>query len=158
MKYFFGLLAFVLFTSCSTSKIPVKYSQIEYSAGACFGFCPIFKMTIDSDRTAIFEAERFNFSQDTSSEKKEGTFKGKINETEYHQLIRMLDSLQPKNLKDYYGNKNISDLPTSYLTVTYQDGSVKTIQDYGKHGTEELEKLYQLFEDLKTNQTWTKNE
>lgn len=155
MKYFFTLLSFLFIVSCATKKTNSPYSKIEYSSGACYGFCPIFKMTINNDRTAIFEAERFNFSRDTASEKSEGTFKGTIDEKQYNQLISLLNSL-PKDLKDYYGNKNVSDLPTSTLTLNYQDGKVKTIQDYGKHGTPDLQKIYQFFEALKTNQNWTK--
>ena len=158
MKYLLSLFAFTFLLNCSSTKTVVNYDRIEYEAGACFGFCPIYKMTINSDRTAIFEAERFNFSQDRTSEEKEGTFKGTINEEEYKQLLSMLNDLQPKDLKDYYGNKNVSDLPTSYLTLKFQDGTNKKIEDYGKHGTPDLEKVYQFFEDLKTNQTWTKIE
>ena len=158
MKYIFSLLGLLLLLNCSTTKNAATYSKIEYSAGACFGFCPIFKMSISDDRTATFEAERFNFSRDTQSQESEGNFKGTIKEEQFNQLITMLDAINPKNLKDYYGNKNVSDLPTSFLTITYLDGSVKKIQDYGKHGTLELEKLYQFFENLKTNQSWTKIE
>ena len=158
MKYLLSLFAFTFLLNCSSTKTVVNYDRIEYEAGACFGFCPIYKMTINSDRTAIFEAERFNFSQDRTSEEEEGTFKGTINEDEYKQLISMLNSLKSKDLKDYYGNKNVSDLPTSYLTLKFQDGTNKKIEDYGKHGTPDLEKVYQFFEDLKTNQTWTKIE
>ncbi len=158
MKYLFSLLAMFLLLNCSTNKVNSKYSTIEYEAGACFGFCPVYKMTINADRTAIFEAKRFNFSRDTSSEKDEGTFKGTINEIQYKELVTILNSLNPKELKDNYGNQNVSDLPTSYLTINYEDGSMKKIKDYGKHGTPGLEKLYQFFDDLKTNQNWMKIE
>ncbi|QDP86322.1 hypothetical protein FNJ88_12455 [Chryseobacterium sp. SNU WT5] len=156
MKYLLSLLVFTFMISCSTTQNASKYSKIEYSAGACFGFCPIYKMTIDSDRTALFEAERFNFSRDANSEESEGTFKGTLKPENYRQLVELLDSQNPKDLKDYYGNKNVSDLPSSNLIITYQDGTVKKIQDYGKHGTKGLEKLYQFFDSLKTNQNWTK--
>ena len=156
MKYLFSLLAMFLLLNCSTNKVNSKYSTIEYEAGACFGFCPVYKMTINADRTAIFEAKRLNFSRDTSSDKEEGTFKGTINEVQYKELVAILDSLNPKKLKDYYGIQNVSDLPTSYLKVDYADGSMKKIEDYGKHGTPELQKLYQFFDDLKTNQNWMK--
>lgn len=156
MKYLLSLIAFTLMISCFTPQNTSKYSKIEYSAGACYGFCPIYKMTISSDRTALFEAERFNFSQDRDSQESEGTFQGTIKLEAYKQLTAQLDTLNIRGLKDYYGNKNVSDLPTSFLTITYQDGTVKKIQDYGKHGTDDLEKLYRIFDDLKTNQDWTK--
>lgn len=156
MKYLLSLLAITILLSCSSTKIAGNYETIEYEAGACYGFCPIYKMKINGDRTAIFEAERFNFSQDRDSQDKEGIFKGTITEEQYNKLVLMLKSLEPKDLKDYYGNKNVSDLPTSHLTLKFKDGRVKKIEDYGKHGTPNLEKVYQFFEDLKTNQAWTK--
>lgn len=158
MKYLFSLLSFVLILSCATSQTTSNYSKIEYEAGACFGFCPIYKMTINEDRTATFEAIRFNFSRDVQSEENEGTFKGKIDPEKYKELLSMLNSLHPQDLKDYYVNKNISDLPTSYLTLSSEEGTVKKIQDYGKSGTPELIKLYHFFDDLKKSQNWTKIE
>lgn len=158
MKYLLSFLTLVLLLNCSANKTSI-YAQVEYEAGACFGFCPIYKISINSDRTAIFEAKRFNFSRDTSSsDENEGTFKGTIDQVQYDKLLSILDSLNPKNLNDFYGNKNVSDLPTSYLTIKYKDASIKKIQDYGKRGTPELQNLYQFFDDLRTNQAWTKIE
>lgn len=156
MKFIISLFAAVLLFSCTSSNIKSSYSKITYEAGACFGFCPVYKLTVNSDRTAIFEAKRFNFSQDTTSDEGEGTFSGKIDEVKYNELISLLNSLDPKNLKDNYGTRNISDLPTSYLSLNFQDGTIKNIEDYGKHGTPKLEKLYHFFDELKTSQNWTK--
>lgn len=156
MKYLLTLFTLLFLFSCSTNKMDTPYSKIEYSAGACFGFCPIYKMTISSDQTAVFEAKRFNFSRDTDSQEDEGTFTGKIGNDKYDELISILNDLKLSKMKDHYGNRNVSDLPTSNLNITYKDGKEKKIEDYGKHGTPELQKLYQFFDALKTNQTWTK--
>ncbi|MDF2553495.1 MAG: hypothetical protein K0R77_2770 [Chryseobacterium sp.] len=160
MKYLLGLFAAVLLFSCSTQKSQSKYSTIEYEAGACFGFCPIYKMTIQADRTAVLEAEHFNFSKGTSkdefSKPREGTFTTTIKEADYNKLVALLDGLDVKNLQDKYGSRNISDLPTSYLRIKFADGTSKNTEDYGKRGSEKLMKVYQFFEDLKQNQQWTK--
>ncbi|MCY0976972.1 DUF6438 domain-containing protein [Chryseobacterium wangxinyae] len=160
MKYLLSLFAAVLLLSCSTQKSQSKYSTIEYEAGACFGFCPIYKMTIQADRTAVLEAEHFNFSKGTSkdefSKPREGTFTTTIKEADYNKLVALLDGLDVKNLQDKYGSKNISDLPTSYLRIKFADGTSKNTEDYGKRGSEKLIKVYQFFEDLKTNQQWKK--
>lgn len=159
MKYLFSLLAIISLMSCATPNAS-KYSKIEYEAGACFGFCPIYKMTINPDRTAIIDAERFTFTEGRSRDElpdlKEGIFKATIKETDYKQLLAKLDSLNLKSLKNYYGNKNISDLPTSFLRITFTDGTKKNVEDYGKGGTEELEQLYNFIEDMRKTQTWTK--
>ena len=73
----------VFVVSCATPT-PSNYSKIEYNAEACFGFCPIFKITVNPDRTAVIDAERFTFtegrSKDDFSGPREGIFKTKIKE------------------------------------------------------------------------------
>ncbi|PWN59933.1 hypothetical protein DBR39_01570 [Chryseobacterium sp. KBW03] len=161
MKYLLAICAFVFLTSCTTSqKVNSKYTKIEYQASPCFGFCPVFKMTINPDRTAVFEAEHFNFndkpSKDEFSKPREGTFKGTIKEKDYNKLISLLDGLNVKSLNDKYGTKNITDLPTSYLRINFADGTSKNVEDYGKRGSEKLSEVYHFFEDLRKNQEWTK--
>ncbi|WP_312992945.1 DUF6438 domain-containing protein [Chryseobacterium flavum] len=160
MKYILGLCAFIFLFSCTSQKNNSKYSKIEYEATPCFGFCPVFKMTINPDRTAVFEAEHFNFndkpSKDEFSKQREGTFTGTIKEVDYNKLILLLDGLDVKNLNDKYGERNITDLPTSYLRITFPDGTSKNIEDYGKNGTEKLSEVYHFFENLRKNQQWTK--
>ena len=36
----------------------------------------------------------------------------------------------------------MTDLPTSHLNITFADGTSKHIEDYGKHGTEDLQAVY----------------
>lgn len=160
MRYLLGLCAFIFIFSCTTQKSNTQYSRIEYEATPCFGFCPVFKMTINPDRTAVFEAEHFNFSdkpsKDEFSKPREGTFKGTIKEADYNKLTALLNGLEVKNLKDKYGERNITDLPTSYLRVNFTDGTSKSVEDYGKRGSEKLSEVYRFFEDLRKNQEWTK--
>ncbi|MCJ7932727.1 MAG: DUF6438 domain-containing protein [Chryseobacterium sp.] len=160
MKYVLGLCAFLFLFSCTSQKVQSKYSTIEYEATPCFGFCPVFKITIHPDRTAVFEAEHFNFndrpSKDEFSKPREGTFKGTIREADYNKLVSLLDGLDVKNLNEKYGKKNITDLSTSYLRINFADGTSKNIEDYGKHGSEKLSEVYHFFENLRKNQEWTK--
>ncbi|MFP3835241.1 DUF6438 domain-containing protein [Chryseobacterium sp. SIMBA_028] len=160
MKYLLGLCAFIFLFSCTSQTTNSKYTKIEYQAGACFGFCPVFKMTINPDRTAVFEAEHFNFndkpSKDEFSKPREGTFTGTIKEKDYNTLIRLLDGLDVKNLKYKYGSRNITDLSTAYLRINFNDGASKNVEDYGKRGNEKLSEVYRFIEDLRKNQEWTK--
>ncbi|WP_223605873.1 DUF6438 domain-containing protein [Chryseobacterium sp. OSA05B] len=160
MKYVLGLCAFILLFSCTTQKTESKYSKIEYQAGACFGSCPIFTMIVNPDRTAILEAEHFNFSKDFSkwefSKPREGTFKAVIKEADYNKLVSLLNVLDIKNLNDKYGSRNITDLSTSYLRINFTDGTSKNVEDYGKRGSEKLRQVYLFIEDLRHNQQWTK--
>lgn len=160
MKYLLSLFSILFLFSCTSQKMTAKYSTIEYEAGACFGSCPIFKMTINPDRTAVLEAEHFNFSKEFSKgefdKPREGTFKTTIKESDYKKLTLLLDGLDLKSLNEKYGTRNVTDLPTSYLRVKLEDGSSKNIEDYGKRGSEKLSIVYKFFEDLKHNQQWEK--
>lgn len=151
--------AAVLF-SCTAQKNTSKYSHIEYEATACFGSCPIFIIKINPDKTAVLEAEHFNFSKDFSkaefSKPREGTFKTTIKEEDYKKLTTLLDELDVKSLNEKYGSRNVTDLPTSYLRIKFSDGSEKNVEDYGKRGNEKLMTLYKFFEDLRHNQQWEK--
>ena len=161
MKYLLSLFCAAFLMSCSAQKKSSSpYTEIEYEAGPCFGFCPQYTMIIKPDRSAVLEAERFNFSEGSSredfSKPREGTFTATIKKEDYEKLITLLNELDVKSLKTFYGDKRIMDAPSSYLRITFPDGEKKEIQDYGKHGSEKLVELYQFFESLKTSQEWTK--
>ncbi|MEG1591782.1 DUF6438 domain-containing protein [Chryseobacterium sp.] len=160
MKYLFSLIAIVVLFCCQTQKMESKYSTIEYKAGACFGSCPIFKITIHQDKTAVFEAEHFNFSKGFNksdfNKPREGTFRGNIKEKDYKKLIALIDGLDIKTMNDKYGRRNITDMATSYVRIKFADGSSKEVEDYGKNGSPKLVEVYNFLEDLRTNQDWKK--
>ncbi|SFH94947.1 DUF6438 domain-containing protein [Halpernia frigidisoli] len=159
MKYLIAFTAAFLLFSCAP-KNQSKYSKIEYSAGACYGFCPIFKVTINSDRTAIIEAESNTFTKSNtkggSGDSREGTFKTVLKEADYNNLVMLINQLNVSSLKNKYGNQNVTDLPTSTLAITMIGGNTKTIEDYGKRGTPELRKVYDVMEALPKTQNWIK--
>ena len=102
-------------------------------------------MVINADRTAEYNAIRFN--------DKSGKFKGQIKEKEFSRLIDLLQETDFVNLKDKY-KVNRTDHQTAFLTITYDDGKIKKIEDYGLKGTDELVKLYKFLFDLRENQEW----
>jgi hypothetical protein len=159
MKYLFTLFLSIILLSC-TLKNTTKYSKIQYEAGACFGFCPIFKMTINPDRTAVIEAEHFTFTEGRSkgefSEEREGTFTATLKEADYQKMITLLEGANIPSLKDEYKNRNVSDLPSSFLRINFADGTTKNIEDYGKNGTPKLREIYDFMEGMRKTQTWTK--
>lgn len=159
MKYLSTLFITLLLFSCAPQNSS-KYSKIQYEAGACFGFCPIFKMTINPDRTAVIEAEHFTFSEGKSkgefSEEKEGTFTATLKEPDYQKMVALLDGANLSSLKNEYKDRNVSDLPTSYLRINFADRSSKNIEDYGKNGTPKLREIYDFMEGLRKTQNWTK--
>lgn len=145
--------------SCTTSQVS-KYSKIEYEVGPCFGFCPIFKITIDSDRNAVLEAEHYNFSQGEGKsdldKPREGTFKSVISKEDYQKLITLTDAADVKTLKDSYIDKRIMDASKSNLRIFFSDGTKKDIQLSAGEKPEKLVVLYTFINDLKQNQKWEK--
>ncbi|MNK72268.1 hypothetical protein D3C87_917390 [compost metagenome] len=159
MKYLLSLMVFLGLMSCTTSQVS-KYSAIEYEVGPCFGFCPTYKITIDSNRNAILEAERFNFteggSKDDFDKPREGTFKAVISKEDYQKLIEATDAAQIKTLKDSYIDKQIMDASKVNLRVSFADGTKKDIAISAGEKPQKLIDLTTLINELKKNQKWEK--
>lgn len=159
-----GTMAFVFLISCSTQKAKdlnttMKYDieRIEYFTSACFGPCPMFKMEINKDRTAVYNAIRFNFSKEFDAPHPEGTFTGKVKEEDYNLIVQKLNDIDFPMLEDRY-RVPYTDAQTGNLKIIYDGGKEKVITDYGMRGTPELEEIYQLFLDLRTSQDWKRSE
>lgn len=135
---------------------PANYSieKIEYQTSICFGTCPKFFLSIDQDQSAVFKAELYNENPNTSKEIK-GEFFTTLNDSSYLEIINLLNYIDFPKLEDKYA-VNWTDDQSSILTITYNDGHVKTIKDYGMIGTYGLDRLYQLLFALRFNQDWKK--
>lgn len=159
MKYLLSLMIFFGLMSCTTSQVS-KYSKIEYEVGPCFGFCPTYKITIDSKRNAVLEAEHFNFteggSKDDMNKPREGTFKAMISAEDYKKLIMLTDDANIKTLKDSYIDKRIMDASKTNLRIFFADGSKKDISMSAGEKPEKLKALYTYIDELKQNQKWEK--
>jgi Domain of unknown function (DUF6438) len=129
-----------------------KIEKIEYSTTACFGTCPVFNITINSDKTAEWKAEMYNKINDKEVS---GNFKSIIKKDKYNDIVNLLNYMDFETLQDNYA-VNWTDDQSSTLKITYNNGKVKSIQDYGLIGTYGLDKVYQLFFELRENQKWTK--
>ena len=159
MKYLFSLIVSLGLMSCTTSQT-AKYSKIEYEVGPCFGFCPTYKITVNSDRNAILEAERFNFSEggskDDFSKPREGTFKATISKEDYQKLVMLTDAADVKTLKDSYIDDRIMDASKINLRIDFADGSKKNIELSAGEKPQKLIDLQKYIDELKRKQQWQK--
>ncbi|WP_312823491.1 DUF6438 domain-containing protein [Epilithonimonas sp.] len=158
MKYLFSLLIFLGLMSCTTSQTS-QYSKIEYEAGPCFGFCPIYKIIINPDRTAILEAEHYNFTEGERGQletPREGTFKSTINKEDFDKLISITDAANVKTLKDSYEDKRIMDASKNNLRIYFSDGSKKEIKLSAGEKPAVLTTLQNYISKLKEKQKWEK--
>lgn len=159
MKYLFSFLLMLGIISCTTSQVS-KYSAIEYQVGPCFGFCPTYKITIDSNRNAILEAEHFNFSEggtkDDLNKPREGTFKATLSTEDYKRLVDATDAANIKTLNESYIDKRIMDASKINLRVTFADGTKRDIAMSAGEKPKKLTDLTTLITEIKENQKWEK--
>lgn len=147
-SFMYVLAAGMAFAGCKTTTKPVvtQGELIQVETTRCFGACPVFKMTINNDRTATYEAIKFNQNQ-------EGTYTGTIKEKDFARLQVLIKRTNYANLQDTFRMEQVSDMPSITLHIPHE-GKVKTIYDYGEKGTPQLEALYTFLTDLRTNQEW----
>jgi hypothetical protein len=133
---------------------PKIYSieKIEYQTTMCFGSCPKFYLSIDKNKRATYKAEAYNRAT-RNSQDINGVFNTDLNETDYEEIVGLLNYIDFPNLNDNY-SVSWTDDQTSTLTITYDNGQVKQIRDYGLIGTYGLDRLYQLLFELRFNQDW----
>ncbi len=119
--------------------------EISLSTSGCFGECPIFELTVGSDGTAVFNAIEYN--------DRKGKLQCEIDTASLGKLFRLANYIHPKRLADKYA-VHWTDDQTATLTVTFKDGSIKIIKDYGMIGTFGLERLYNAIFRLTGSQKW----
>lgn len=126
---------------------PQNYSieKIEYNSGACFGRCPMFTMEVNADRSAVYNAIRFN---DTT-----GKFSATVDAETHKRIMELTNYINFPTLKERY-EVGWTDDQTGTVTITYNNGIKKTIEDYGLQGTRGLRVLYMELTKLRDSQKW----
>jgi len=127
--------------------------KIEFQTTMCYGTCPQFFISIDKNKNGVFKAENYNIDKSKGKVEVKGKFNTVITDNDYNELISLLNYVDFPNLEDNY-SVNWTDDQTSTLKITYNDGKVKKISDYGMIGTYGLDRIYSLFFDLRFNQNW----
>lgn len=127
--------------------LPKDYiiQKIEYATTMCFGACPVFNLTINSDHSAVYNALKYN--------EPDGKFNVAVDDKSYAELPGILNYIDFPRLKDSY-RVGWTDDQTCTLKITYDHGKTKTITDYGKIGTYGLNRVYDIIFALRQNQLW----
>jgi Domain of unknown function (DUF6438) len=103
-----------------------QITEVTLERTACYGTCPIYKVTLSSDGTIIYEGERFVQMM--------GTYKGTA--YGFERLAKLILAENYFNLKDEY-TRPITDMPSAVTSVV-RGGKRKTIVDYAGTGPVEL--------------------
>ena len=119
MRYIFIFLVF-LYSSCNLSSSSTNGIQkkliISLNKTACFGTCPVYKIKIYNNQSAIFEGVKFV--------EKEGSYNFKISKKEINTILNKAKKINFQKMEDEY-TELITDLPTTYIMINN-----KQIKDY----------------------------
>ncbi|WP_285010519.1 DUF6438 domain-containing protein [Pedobacter faecalis] len=134
---------------------PKRYNieKIEFDESSPW-LNPVFKLVITKKRRATFDAKYHNIGK-RSLKIEDGEYMGQIDKGSYNALINLLNYIDFPILEDSYW-VNWTDDPTSTLRITYNNGQVKEIEDYGMVGTCGLREVYRQIGDLRFSQKWRK--
>lgn len=148
---------------------PQKYTieKIFFETEPCFGTCPVFTLELSKNGTSQFIAKTYNFINRNDSfekierksrktfEKGEGKFTTQIKASDFQKIETILGYINFPELQDDY-SVSWTDDQLSTLTITYDNGKIKKIKDYGLVGSYGLTTLYKTLFDLRFNQEWKK--
>jgi hypothetical protein len=133
------------FIELNKSRLRPPIKSLFFEASSCLGICPAFKMNIFKDGTAYYVADFFN--------NEEGNFRATIKPKDLNEILGLVSYLNVSNLENTY-SELAADMPTAYLTIYFENGSIKKISDYGQQGTLGLVRLYKLLFQLRESQKW----
>jgi hypothetical protein len=114
---------------------------------ACFGFCPVYTLTIYGNGTVIYEGEEFVTTK--------GRVETTINQEKITQLISEFEAVDYFSLNDGYVEHTITCAQTVITSITI-DGKTKTIEHY--HGDlnapEQLTELENKIDQIVNSKQW----
>lgn len=109
----------LLFISCSSTKEKKENKIVlQLKKTACYGQCPVYTFTIYEDGTCFINPKQFLTIKSFS--------KSSVSKTEIEDLIQQAKTIEFWKLDEVYNNKNVSDLPSAFITVNHKKQS-KTI-------------------------------
>lgn len=126
---------------------------IQFFRGPCFGHCPMYEFAIHKDGSALFYADQNNFTDEYNTCRSDVVYSSHIRVKDLSNLIYFLNYLDFPTLEHSFSIGG-SDMSKALLIITYDNGKVKKISDYGLSGTYGLRTLYAFMQELRFNQKW----
>jgi hypothetical protein len=121
-----------------------QITEITLERTACFGACPMYKITLMRDGTATYVGRRFV--------DRVGTYKGNV--YGFERLAQFVESQGFFKLNNEY-TVAVTDLPST-ITSAVRQGQRKTIVDYGNIAPLELWAIEQSIDGIVANTRWEK--
>lgn len=137
--------------ACNTQKeiLDLDGVIITLERTACYGFCPVYSLTVHGDGTVLYEGEDFVETV--------GKAENVISRKKVEQLISEFEKTDYDSLKDSYTERTITDAPSVITSIT-KNGKTKTIDHY--HGDfnapEKLTELEDKIDEIVNSDQWIK--
>ena len=117
-KMLLPLFFLILLSSCKSAKTDFKFDKITYHTSACFGFCPVVHLEVNSDKTVRLHAEKiYSKSGGGVDQSRIGYFTGIVADTTYDKLINELRTIGLDTLK--FGGPDCCDGATKTIIINY---------------------------------------
>ncbi|MCB9263127.1 MAG: hypothetical protein H6607_12195 [Flavobacteriales bacterium] len=129
--------------SCQSGKKAQKNANILFQKTACYGTCPIFKMTIDGSGLATYTGERFV--------SKVGTYSKQLSKEETESIYKAMKEIRWDTLKKEYP-AHVSDLPSVILGYHFKKINKEVVVS-GEHPAE-LDVLDQKLSAIANSDGW----
>ena len=139
------------FGACKTEQetlaINLDEVIITLERTACYGFCPVYTITIFGNGTVQYEGKEH--VQTVGNQETE------ISEEKIRQIIREFERIDYFSLNDEYTERTITDAPSAITSIT-MNMETKTIKHY--HGDfsapEELTELEDKIDEIVNSEQW----
>ena len=100
----------------------MKFQAVTLERGACYGPCPIYRLTIHDDGSVEWMGQAFV--------KEEGERSWVISQEKLHALEEALEKAGFKDLRSEYTEYHVTDHASARITVKFEDGAEKKVDHY----------------------------
>lgn len=97
------------FTLAAQTTAPSDF-KLSLERQACYGFCPMYKVSVDSKGLVTYAGERFV--------KLKGTYKAQLTPSQLKRLYKALERAKLGQYKNEYKAMSVTDLPSAILKVS----------------------------------------
>lgn len=125
---------------------PGDIISIKLHRGVCFGTCPDYDLTLNSDGTATYIGGRFVPRQ--------GDYTGEVSQWEFNNLAAFVLRAGFFGWDAEYRLANVTDLPTYTITVA-KAGTSKTVLQYGMNEPPDFWVIAEVMDSISNDIAWT---
>jgi hypothetical protein len=124
--------------------------SISLERTACFGFCPVYQITVESNGTVTYQGEMFVAV--------EGEQSSQISQDQIRQIARQLESIDFLSLQDEYTDRGATDMPSAILTLQVNGETKRVVHYHGDFSApEKLTRLENLIDEITNSTQWVES-